>query len=93
MNYRCKMGEVDIIARDGEYLCFVEVKYREHMGAGSPEAAVDFRKQKRICRVCEFYMLQHHLSSSTAVRFDVVAILQEEIHLHKNAFSYIGNGF
>lgn len=88
MNFRCRMGEVDIVARDGQYLCFVEVKYRTGKQTGSPEQAVDTRKQNRICRVADFYMLQHKMGYGTAVRFDVVAITPENMTLYKNAFYY-----
>ncbi|MDD6193924.1 MAG: YraN family protein [Lachnospiraceae bacterium] len=88
MNYRCRMGEVDIVAKDKEYLCFVEVKYRTGNQVGSPQHAVDARKQRRICRVADFYLLQHKLGYNTSVRFDVVAITGATIALYKNAFYY-----
>lgn len=89
MNYRCKQGEVDIIAEDCEYLVFVEVKFRRDGRAGTPEAAVDLRKQMRICRVADCYLLQHQLGFDTPVRFDVIAIQGTEIVSYKNAFPYI----
>lgn len=50
-NYRCKKGEIDLIAREGQYLVFVEVKYRSTNESGLPEEAVDLRKQRQISRV------------------------------------------
>ena len=47
-NYRCKKGEIDLIAREGQYLVFVEVKYRSTNESGLPEEAVDLRKQRQI---------------------------------------------
>ncbi|MBE5925242.1 MAG: YraN family protein [Lachnospiraceae bacterium] len=88
MNYRCKLGEVDIIAKDEEYLCFVEVKYRKDESLGFPEEAVDIRKQKTICNVARHYMYCHRLNEFTPVRFDVAAILGEEIRYRKNAFMW-----
>ncbi|MCI5823223.1 MAG: YraN family protein [Lachnospiraceae bacterium] len=88
-NFRCKMGEADIVARDGEYLCFIEVKYRTGSNAGAPEDAVDFKKQKRICRVSEFYLLRYGKNMSEQIRYDVVAITDGQIRLYQNAFSYI----
>lgn len=88
MNYRCRMGEVDIVARDGEYLCFVEVKYRTSNHTGRPQQAVDIKKQRRICRVADYYLLQHKMGFHTQVRFDVVAVTPETITLFKNAFYY-----
>ena len=48
-NYRCRFGEIDLIARDGEYLVFVEVKYRKDNSSGYSLAAVNPAKQKTIC--------------------------------------------
>ena len=47
-NYRCRFGEIDIIAKDGACLVFCEVKYRSGRGKGSPLEAVDYRKQQTI---------------------------------------------
>ena len=89
MNYRCRVGEADIVARDGKYLVFVEVKYRERMSGGSPLAAVGFRKQERISRVAAWYLTEHQLPEYTAVRFDVVGITPGEIRLIRNAFDSV----
>ena len=93
-NFRSKKGEIDIIARDGKYLAFVEVKYRTSNRFGEPEAAVNLNKQKVICRVSDFYRRRFGLGEDCAVRYDVIAIKVDEtsaIHIiwHKNAFSYI----
>lgn len=80
---------MDIIAKDQEYLCFIEVKYRVDTRAGRPEVAVNYTKQKKISRVADYYMVKHQMSQSTDVRFDVVAILSDQCYLYKNAFSYI----
>jgi putative endonuclease len=85
-NFRCRTGEIDIIAREGEYLCFVEVKYRSGGGCGSPLEAVNYRKQKKILAVARYYMMCHHFPTDTACRMDVVAIEGEEITLLRNAF-------
>lgn len=88
-NFRCRMGEIDIIARDEEYLVFVEVKYRESEGRGNPFEAVDQKKQCVISRVAAYYCLTHGYGEMTPCRFDVVAILGNQISLIKNAFEYI----
>lgn len=87
-NFRCRQGEIDLIAREGDTLCFVEVKYRRNSSHGRPEEAVDARKQRRICRVAAFYLYTSRIPKDTKIRFDVVAILGSEITLYKNAFSY-----
>ena len=53
-NYRCRFGEIDLIARDGEYLVFVEVKYRKDNSSGYSLAAVNPAKQKTICKVARY---------------------------------------
>ena len=85
-NYRCKLGEIDIIALDGDELVFVEVKYRASSRYGSPMEAVNYRKQNKIYMVANYYLMEQHISKYTKVRFDVVGILGKEITLIKNAF-------
>ena len=89
-NFRNRSGEIDINAMDGETLVFVEVKYRKNTDAGSPLSAVDFRKQRQICRVSDFYRMTHGVSEFTSMRFDVIGFLGEEITWMKNAFDYVG---
>ncbi len=91
-NYRCKNGEIDIIARDGKYICFIEVKFRKSTKFGEPEEAVSCNKQKRICKVSKFYLYSKYQSLDTSIRYDVVAISPKEKILTfkwiKNAFDY-----
>ena len=87
-NYRCHTGEIDLIAKDGETLVFVEVKYRRGNRAGRPEEAVDFRKQKKISQTAAWYLKEKGLSLDTPCRFDVVAITPEEIRVFPDAFFY-----
>ena len=72
-NYRKRYGEIDIIARDGATLVFIEVKYRRHSGYGTGLEAVDRRKQLRLCRVAAEYLQSHQQGDSNA-RFDVIAV-------------------
>ena len=67
-------GEIDIVARDGKVIVFVEVKTRESTIAGHPEEAVTMNKQHRISRTAAMFLKYHRLSDS-ACRFDVIAIL------------------
>lgn len=89
MNYRCKQGEIDIIAKDKEYYVFIEVKYRNSMKYGGPQEAVGIAKQKRICKVAQYYLYSRRLDETTPVRFDVAAVLENEITYYKNAFDFI----
>jgi putative endonuclease len=73
-NYRRKFGEIDIIARDGNALVFIEVKTRRSCAYGSPAQSVTPRKQFQISRIAEDYLVRHGLSD-TATRFDVVTVI------------------
>jgi putative endonuclease len=88
-NYKSPLGEIDIIAREGKILAFVEVKIRRSPAFGPAKYAVGPRKQRRLSRVALNY-LNHHGLKNVSARFDVVAIdvLQgkEEIELITNAF-------
>lgn len=88
-NFRCKSGEVDLIAKDGEYLVFCEVKYRKDDRKGEPLEAVTLEKQKRISKVAGYYIARTH-NINMPCRFDVIGILGNEIQVVKNAFEYIG---
>ena len=88
-NYRTKLGEIDIIARDSGTLVFVEVKARQTAQYGPPKAAVTYHKQRKISMVALAY-LKATQQMQTAARFDVVSIDyskdQPIIEVIKNAF-------
>ena len=88
-NYVCKMGEMDIIAKEKDTLVFIEVKTRTSMEFGPPQLAVNSSKQKQLSKVALNYLNEKRLIDVKA-RFDVVAILlrpeKEEIELIKDAF-------
>ncbi|MGN1147820.1 MAG: YraN family protein [Lachnospiraceae bacterium] len=88
-NFRCRQGEIDIIGFDGEYLVFVEVKYRGSIAFDNPLAAVGTAKQRKICRVADYYRYRKGIPAEIPVRYDVVGILQEETVWIKNAFPHI----
>ncbi|HKL79444.1 MAG TPA: YraN family protein [Mobilitalea sp.] len=88
-NFRCRTGEIDLIAKTEGYLCFIEVKYRSSTYNGFPAEAINTRKMLKIIHTAEFYMLYHKLPQTTPCRFDVVVILDHEISLIKNAFEGI----
>lgn len=87
-NYRCKLGEIDVIARHEGYLVFVEVKYRKS-GYGEGWAAVNYIKQRKISRIAGWYMMEQRLLDNTACRFDVVGIEPGGIQICQNAFDYM----
>ncbi len=88
-NFRSRKGEVDIIAKDGEYYVFVEVKYRKSAQKGAPAEAVTYAKQNTICRVADFYRMKHGLGEFTPIRYDVVACGEDEVIWYPNAFVHI----
>jgi putative endonuclease len=84
-----RVGEIDIVARDGEQLVFVEVKARTSTTRGKPEDAVDLRKQRQLKRVAEGYYYINKLTDQPC-RFDVIAVdmtmPKPEIRHYKTAF-------
>ncbi len=88
-NFKCPLGEIDIIARDSNVLVFVEVKTRASRDFGGPAAAVDARKQRQLSRVALTYLNQKKLFNIPA-RFDVVAVElippSPRIEVIRNAF-------
>ena len=89
-NFRCRQGEIDIIARDGRYLVFVEVKYRKGSGCGNPLEAVTLEKQRKISRTAAWYLYQTYRDKEVPCRFDVVGICDGQIQWIQDAFEYIG---
>ena len=73
-NYRLRMGELDIVAMDGDVLVFVEVKARKKATVVEPELAVDYRKQVQLRRVAAAYIAFAH-PRYQACRFDVVSVI------------------
>ena len=72
-NYRCRQGEIDIVAWDEAILVFVEVRTRSGDDLGALLESVDRRKQHRITRVAMAYVQAHQIRD-TVLRFDVVAV-------------------
>lgn len=87
-NYRSKQGEIDLIGYHQGYLVFVEVKYRSGAAKGYAAEAVDMRKQRRICRVADYYRYSHGIGDAVGVRYDVVAIQGEAFFWYQNAFPH-----
>ena len=74
LNYKNKIGEIDIIAQDGEYLVFVEVKARLSQSFGNPLEAIDYKKQQKIRSVASLYLMQKRKIDNLS-RFDAVSII------------------
>ena len=88
-NYRTRLGEIDIIAKDKKTIVFVEVKSRRSIRYGSPKWSVTHQKQRKISMVALQY-LKKTQQTDAAARFDVVAIItnrdEPQIEVVKNAF-------
>ena len=92
-NFRCRFGEIDLIAKQDDTYIFIEVKYRTGRTAGDPTSAVDGKKQKKISKTADYYRMLHQIPMDVPCRFDVVAETPEEIRVYANAFYYQGSGW
>jgi putative endonuclease len=88
-NYKTKLGEIDIIAKDKDTVCFIEVKTRHSDRFGSPEESISVSKQKKIIKVALSFLKENNLLDKKA-RFDVVSVVYAEgkpnSYLIKHAF-------
>ena len=87
-NYKNKIGEIDIIALDGDVLTFIEVKSRTTSSYGYPYEAVNFKKQKKIMNVSMIY-IKHKKLSDIQLRYDIIEVYltkTDKINHIKDAF-------
>ena len=84
-NFKSPLGEIDIIAKDNDTVCFIEVKTRSSARFGSPKEAVSAFKRRQICKSALIFLKSRRLLEGKA-RFDVVSILEGRVELIKNAF-------
>lgn len=90
-SYRCRFGEIDLIAWDGDTLCFVEVKTRTNTRMGLPREYVTARKQARLRKTALFYLSSHDLDCST--RFDVAEVYAAVPGDPEARIEYLENAF
>ncbi len=91
-NFRCRMGEVDIIAEDGRYLAFVEIKLRKDGQYGAACEAVTFSKQRKLRATAEYYLMCH--PTDLQPRFDVVEVYAPQgARTERPDIYYIENAF
>lgn len=76
-NWRCRGGEIDLVARDGETIVFVEVKTRRGREFGAPEEALTAHKARKLLQLGEIYMAEHELDDVNW-RIDLVAVELDE---------------
>ncbi|MEE8058427.1 MAG: YraN family protein [Pseudomonadales bacterium] len=72
-NYRCRVGEIDLVMLDQQQLVFVEVRYRKQNSFGSAAESVDWRKQKKLQKTAAHYLVHRPKHIKRACRFDVLA--------------------
>jgi putative endonuclease len=89
-NYRIRSGEIDLIAEEGEILCFVEVRSRRNAELGHPLETIDHRKRRRLLRAAEHYLTVRAAPGPLPfTRFDVISVVYEpelEVRLLRDAF-------
>ena len=86
-NYWCKLGEIDLIMRNGQTLVFVEVRYRSHDYFGGVSASVTPAKQQKLRRAALCYLQAQRLNEAQQpCRFDLIAYEGLELHWLQNAF-------
>ena len=85
-NFRCPLGELDVVALHKGVLVFIEVKARNTLKYGRPADAVDEYKQQKLKRLAELYINMHNKLNMHA-RFDVVEVLGGEVNLIQNAWT------
>jgi putative endonuclease len=77
-NYRCPLGEIDIIAKKHDVLVFIEVKTRTGGDYGHPASSVTHHKQRQISKSAQYYLAEHNLFDTPA-RFDVISIVIDPV--------------
>ena len=90
-NFRCRMGEIDIIAETDEYLVFVEVKTRKNDSFGQAREYVTFSKQQKIKKTALMYLTYH--DSDKQPRFDVIEVYIPEGFFGKVTINHLENAF
>lgn len=89
-NFRCRLGEIDLVAEDGNQLVFVEVRYRRSGRHGSGAESVGRRKQGRIASAAALYLARHRRQATRVCRFDVISVSDED---GPGRFEWIRNAF
>ena len=73
-NFRCRLGEIDLIMRDGSYLVFIEVRSRTSMTFGGGIASITYAKRQKIIKTTSHYMIKYKINDKFPIRFDVISI-------------------
>ena len=76
-NYHCRFGEIDLIMRDADTVCFIEVRFRKSLGFGGASASITAAKRRRIVKTALFYLSSHRRLLNQSLRFDALLIQQQ----------------
>jgi len=89
-NFRCKLGEIDLIMQDQQTLVFVEVRLRSNQRFAQAAESVTWRKQQKILRAAQFYLQQSRMTDRCPCRFDVICLSHQQAQPEwiRNAFGY-----
>ncbi|MBD5133002.1 MAG: YraN family protein [Clostridiales bacterium] len=91
-NFRCRMGEIDIVAKNGTFLVFVEVKLRKNDRFGAACEAVTSTKQRKLRAAAQYYLISH--PTNLQPRFDVAEVYAPfGVHTERPDIYYIENAF
>lgn len=86
-NFRCRLGEVDLIMRDQEHIVFVEVRSRSRIDYGTPIESVTVRKQTKILKTSIYFLQQRNWLNKVNFRFDIIGVNNNQFEWIKNAFT------
>ena len=86
-NFRCRLGEIDLVMRDGETLVFVEVRFRSTSRYGSGAESITARKRQRLIRAAGIYLHCYPNCAKLPCRFDVLSIGEDHLDWIQAAFS------
>jgi len=90
-NYHCRFGEIDLIMRDADSVCFIEVRFRKSLAFGGAAASITAAKQRKIVKTALFYLSSNRSLLNQALRFDALLIQQQADGRHD--FNWIQNAF
>jgi len=85
-NWRCRDGELDLVARRGDVVVFCEVKTRSSSAFGAPVEAVTWRKQRRLRQLARLWLMTRAGDAPAGLRFDVASVLAGQIEIVEDAF-------
>ncbi len=73
-NYFCRLGEIDLIMREKDYLVFIEVRSRTNRQFGDGIASITYAKRQKIIKTTAYYLLKNNIQDQYPIRFDVISI-------------------